>query len=132
VTLAYGETVRTGDPARRQRDLDRLRAYVATSGTIALNRLSQLCHYGMEAEALELAEAASFDHMFEPDGPFPSTLFPGSLFGSWTTFNRNPRFIDLCRRLGLCDYWLDTGRWPDCAGHLPYDFKGEAARLGRR
>jgi TolB-like protein/tetratricopeptide (TPR) repeat protein len=132
VTLAYGETVRTGDPERRQRDLDRLRAYVATSGTIALNRLSQLCHYGMDAEALKLAEAASFDHMFEPDGPFPSTLFPGSLFGSWTTFNRNPRFIDLCRRLGLCDYWLDTGRWPDCAGHLPYDFKGEAARLGRR
>jgi len=44
---------------------------------------------------------------------------------------RDPRFPRLCARLGLCDYWVSSERWPDCAdeGVLPYDFKAEAHRL---
>ena len=32
--------------------------------------------------------------------------------------------------VGLCDYWVKSGRWPDCAvaGVLPYDFKAECRR----
>jgi hypothetical protein len=35
-----------------------------------------------------------------------------------------------CTRLGLCDYWVKTGRWPDCADELTpyYDFRAEARR----
>lgn len=29
-----------------------------------------------------------------------------------------PRFVELCRALGLVDYWTTTARWPDCAGEL--------------
>jgi hypothetical protein len=41
------------------------------------------------------------------------------------------RFVGLCAKLGLCDYWVKTGRWPDCAedGVLAYDFKAECRRL---
>jgi TolB-like protein len=127
--VRYGENLRNPDPAPRLAQLERVRARVAATGTLALNRLAQLCVYGFEAEALELAERASFDHVFDPDGPLPGSIFPGVLFGPWSSFNRNPRFMQLCRRLGLCDYWVQSGRWPDCAGHLPYDFKGEAARV---
>ena len=37
----------------------------------------------------------------------------------------SPRFVELCRGLGLVDYWKTTGRWPDCAGELEqrYGFK---------
>ena len=37
----------------------------------------------------------------------------------------SPRFVDLCRRLGLTDYWLARGQWPDCAEEVAplYDFK---------
>ncbi len=36
----------------------------------------------------------------------------------------HPRFTNLCRRLGLVEYWSSAGQWPDCARDpaLPYDF----------
>jgi len=33
------------------------------------------------------------------------------------------RFARLCARLGLVEFWLASGRWPDCASETPYDFK---------
>ena len=46
-------------------------------------------------------------------------------------FRQDPRMIRVTKRLGLLDYWTRTGQWPDfCLGpDLPYDCKGEAARL---
>jgi TolB-like protein len=35
----------------------------------------------------------------------------------------DPRFATLCARIGLVDYWLETGIWPDCADEMPYDFR---------
>jgi hypothetical protein len=37
---------------------------------------------------------------------------------------RTPRFIELCRALGLVDYWAATDRWPDCVSDVApvYDF----------
>ncbi len=42
------------------------------------------------------------------------------------------RFMPLAARLGLVDYWLDTGHWPDfcTTEQLPYDCK-EAALAAR-
>jgi hypothetical protein len=44
---------------------------------------------------------------------------------------RDVRFVRLCAKLGLCDYWVNTGRWPDCADAVAtyYDFRAEARRL---
>ena len=39
----------------------------------------------------------------------------------------DPRFVRLCARLGLVEYWTGTGKWPDCADEVPYDFKAECA-----
>jgi hypothetical protein len=38
--------------------------------------------------------------------------------------------VTLCAKLGLCDYWVTSGRWPDCAadGILPYDFEAAVRR----
>jgi TolB-like protein len=35
----------------------------------------------------------------------------------------DPRFVQLCARVGLVEYWLKTGLWPDCVDEVPYDFK---------
>jgi TolB-like protein len=37
----------------------------------------------------------------------------------------DPRFVHLCARLGLVDYWLTTELWPDCINEVPYDFCAE-------
>ena len=53
------------------------------------------------------------------------------------THNRSiradPRFIALTAKLGLLQYWQQTGVWPDfCSDpQLPYECKAEAARLTR-
>ena len=50
-----------------------------------------------------------------------------------TSHNRamidDPRFLRLCAKLGLVDYWVGQERWPDCAEGTPYDFRAEARRL---
>ena len=54
------------------------------------------------------------------------TLFWPELRG----FRRDRRFWPLAARMGLVDYWLDTGLWPDFCSEpdLPFDCKAEAAR----
>jgi hypothetical protein len=38
---------------------------------------------------------------------------------------QDARFVGLCRKLGLVDYWLATDTWPDCVEEAAgrYDFK---------
>ncbi len=45
---------------------------------------------------------------------------------------RDPRFVPLAKRLGLVDYWRQSGHWPDFCNdpELPYDCKAEAAKYG--
>lgn len=40
----------------------------------------------------------------------------------------SPRFVELCARLGLVDYWRGTDNWPDCVDEVAglYDFKSIA------
>jgi TolB-like protein len=38
------------------------------------------------------------------------------------------RFVKLCARLGLVEYWLATQKWPDCAATVPYDFAAECEK----
>jgi hypothetical protein len=39
------------------------------------------------------------------------------------------RFPRLCARLGLVEFWLATGLWPDCADEVPYDFRASCAAV---
>ncbi len=47
---------------------------------------------------------------------------------------RDPRFWPLAARMGLTDYWIRSGRWPDFCSEpgVPYDCKAEAAKLAAR
>ena len=40
---------------------------------------------------------------------------------------RSQRFPSLCARLGLVQYWLESGQWPDCAQDVDYDFAAACA-----
>jgi hypothetical protein len=45
---------------------------------------------------------------------------------------RDPRFMAVARRIGLAEYWLKSGKWPDFCQDpkLTYDCKTEAAKHG--
>jgi hypothetical protein len=46
-------------------------------------------------------------------------------------FRADPRFARFCRHVGLVDYWITSGRWPDCASEVPYDFKAECEKAAQ-
>jgi hypothetical protein len=77
-----------------------------------------------------LIEQASFAHLFDRDGPPPSGAGQtGFIFDPAFHMASDVRFMRLCAKMGFCDYWVQTGRWPDCADKVPYDFRAEARRL---
>jgi hypothetical protein len=45
---------------------------------------------------------------------------------------KDPRFMQVAKRIGLVDYWRSSGKWPDFCQDpsVPYDCKAEAAKLG--
>jgi TolB-like protein len=115
--------------------LSRLRASaeraLAESGAVPLNLLTAECSMGLLDEAFRLVDQSSYEFVFDPDGALPgqgnmrSVLFRKA---NWPMIN-DPRFLILCAKLGLCDYWIATDCWPDCADEVPYDFRSEARRL---
>jgi len=111
---------------------ERLREELQRAGTVRPDMLASLYNLGLQDETFELIDQASFAYMFDPQLGWPH----GSLHGGFIfSVNANrgmmgdPRFPRLCARLGLCDYWLASGRWPDCADQVAYDFRAEAKRL---
>jgi tetratricopeptide (TPR) repeat protein len=54
------------------------------------------------------------------------------LFRPWlANLRHDPRFMALAKRLGLVDYWHDSGMWPDFCSEpeTPYNCQAEAAKL---
>lgn len=127
-TRAYAETLRSNDAAARAERLRRYTELLDETGTLALNLVEAISQMGMTDEAFALAERASFAQIFDPEGAPPSGYFPGTVLGRWSALNKTPRFIGLCDRLGLCQYWARSQRWPDCVDWTPYDFKAEVGR----
>jgi TolB-like protein len=106
----------------------------ARRGEVAARTIVRLHRLGFGEEAFDLIERASFDYAASSDGRSPNgALTPATMFARRNApgFMEDRRFVRLCAKLGLCNYWLETDRWPDCAaeGLLPYDFKAECAQV---
>lgn len=131
--ISYYQHLRDPGPDYVDRMLDAVRRELARTGTVRVNQLLGLHSLGAEEEAFELIDQASFAHMFDPDGPPPTPGYTPAIIWLplYTAIRRDPRFVDFCAKLGLVDYWVASGQWPDCvdAGVLPYDFMAECRRI---
>ncbi|HSZ51923.1 MAG TPA: winged helix-turn-helix domain-containing protein [Caulobacteraceae bacterium] len=120
------------DPRRLAAFLQYARDELAQTGNVREQLLGVLCEYGLTDEAYDLVERASYDFVTDPEKPRWDAA-AWEMFSLYLRGNliRDPRYPRLCAKLGLCDYWVETGKWPDCAdaGLLPYDFKAECRRL---
>jgi hypothetical protein len=76
------------------------------------------------ADAARLGPAGTGDDVMGPDAYRTHLMFQAGM----PELRDDPRFVHLCARLGLVEFWMATGKWPDCAGEVPYDFKGECAK----
>lgn len=133
-TLRVGEALRDGDPTIRERLAARLRSDLRETGAAPLHSLLTISAIGMTETAFEAIDASDYSQVFRTDGQNLAGLYnPGIIFSP--TYSRalmaDVRFVGLCAKLGLCRYWAEADRWPDCATWptLTYDFKSEARRL---
>jgi adenylate cyclase len=119
--------LRQPDAQSLSRMMERMRRELAATGTVPLSALIGLHQLGRAEEAFELMEQASFAQFFDPKASASrNTADPADIFAPANTAMRaDVRFVRLCAKLGLCDYWLQSGHWPDCAdeGVVPYDFR---------
>jgi TolB-like protein len=107
-----------------------LEAHVERTGCVDVSRLVYAAHLGLVEEAYRAAESAhlgpigSSDDIMGPDAYRTSLLFQAGM----PELRNDPRFARLCARLGLVEFWTETGKWPDCADEVPYAFRAECAK----
>jgi hypothetical protein len=112
---------------------DALEAHVAKTGAVDVTRLVYATHLGLVDDVYRIAESAhlgprgSADDVIGPDAYRTGMLF----WKGMPEFRNDPRFVRLCARLGLVEFWLATQKWPDCVDEVPYDFKA-ACKKARR
>lgn len=103
---------------------DSLATQVARSGGIDLSHLVYAAHLGLVDEAYaaaaqaRLGPAGTADDIMGPDGYRTALLFQADM----PELRDDSRFAGLCARLGLVEFWLGSGQWPDCRDEVPYDF----------
>ena len=104
-------------------------ASFARDGRASLADLAKLVALGAADEAFDYAARASFAHMFEPGAPLQAGAWaPAVIFvAANRRMSADRRFVPLCARMGLVDYWTRSGHWPDCADDaaLGYEFRAE-------
>jgi hypothetical protein len=108
-----------------------LEAHVARTGCVDVSRLVYAAHLGLVEVAYRLAgtarlgPAGTSDDIMGPDGYRTALLFQSGM----PELRNDPRFAQLCARLGLVEFWVATGKWPDCVDEVPYDFRSECTRV---
>ncbi|MFI4977045.1 MAG: TIR domain-containing protein, partial [Caulobacterales bacterium] len=127
------QVLRAPDSQLAQDFLQRFRDDFAQTKTVVFRTLSTLCGLGLRDDAFAMIEEAPFAFMSDPAQRWALVSNPAVIFSVALNapMMRDPRFPRLCAKLGLCDYWVKSGQWPDCAeeGVLPYDFKAECRKL---
>ena len=103
---------------------------IETANCVDVSNLVYAAHLGLVDEVYDAAESAclgpvgSENDFMGPDGYRTSMLFQVRM----PEIRQDPRFIQLCARLGLVEFWLASDMWPDCVSEVPYDFKAECEK----
>ncbi len=132
-TRGYVSVMR--DPSRqsRRRPIDSARRRFRETGSADFFQLQLAAEMGAADEAHAIAATARFGPAGNDRDLLGSDAYrPGPLFYfSSPQFRRDPRFVNLCARLGLVDHWLATQRWPDCVDEVApyYDFIAQCERV---
>ncbi len=128
--LAFIRTKRDPTPDNIGKWQRGLETHVSKTGCVDVSRLVYAAHLGLVEEAYRIAESACLgpvgtgDDIMGPDGYRTSMLFQVGM----PQLRNDPRFVHLCARLGLVEFWIATGKLPDCVDEVPYDFRAECEK----
>jgi hypothetical protein len=128
--LGFINAKRNPTPAKLADWRSAFEAHAARTGCIDVSRLVYAAHLGLVDEAYAVLDKACLgprgnaDDVIGVDGYTTGMLF----WEIMPEIRNDRRFVRLCARLGLVELWLATGKWPDCADKVPYDFRAECER----
>ena len=109
---------------------EKMRARVEATGHLDAQDLLWPTHFGLVDETYAMLDKAKLG----PSGGRGDVMgivayHTQFLFAAaYPELRADPRFVKLCARLGLVEYWLTTQKWPDCANVVPYDFRAECEK----
>jgi tetratricopeptide (TPR) repeat protein len=129
----YASIMRDPSPETRRGPITLARRRFEKHGLADFIQLQLAAKVGFPDEALEIALQAQFgppgtkDDRIGFDAYKTLTLFDHA----FPEFRRDPRFVELCARCGLVDYWMTTQQWPDCLDEVApyYDFKAQCEKV---
>lgn len=106
---------------------------VRDDGRLPLAQLAFAAQLGADLDRLyDMVDRADFSHLFGDQAAMAPADGLLHLFLRVTgRLRESPRFVALCARFGLTDYWIESGHWPDFIERrpVPYDFKAAVAAL---
>jgi TolB-like protein len=128
--MPFIELQRNPTPEAVEANLTEIRMRVADRASVTRLSFLLTASFGGVAEAYELLEPAVLGPTGSPyDDLGLGSYMPGPYFAPlYADFRADPRFVKLCARLGLVEYWLARQKWPDCADEVPYDFRAECEK----
>jgi adenylate cyclase len=133
----YVALLRLPESGRRQACETLLDTMARAPAPLALSTLMMTAGMGLADRAFDLLEhAIDTGRPIRPDNhdAFGMARAQSSLqlfvSNGGTPIWRYARFPALAARFGLAQYWIESGKWPDCAGEVDYDFKVACARGG--
>jgi TolB-like protein len=130
--IELGRAVREKDAGHLALRLASLEANLAETGAPRLDWLTTVVLLGGKEQAFSVIERASYATLFEEGSANPGGAYTAAIMFDQVVnaeMMRDVRFVGLCAKMGLCDYWIETAQWPDCAALVDYDFRAECRRL---
>lgn len=109
---------------------DRMRQRTERTGNTDAQSVLFAAHLGFVEETFDMIEHAKFGPSGGPRDILGVNAYRTHLLftAAYPELRNDPRFVKLCARLGLVEYWLATQKWPDCAEVTPYDFRAECEK----
>jgi len=128
--LSFVQIVRQPTDENRRVFLARLRDGVDATGHVDVDGLLLTAHLGLVDEAFAMLDQAKLGPSGGKHDVMGIVAYHTQMIFSaaYPEFRADPRFVKLCARLGLVEYWLATQHWPDCADVVPYDFRAECEK----
>ena len=83
--------------------------------------------------ALDRGDPIQFTGDNDGRDPVGASSTFGLFMPAFAPIRFDPRFAEICVRLGVYDCWRETDRWPDCIGEVAgiYDLKAACAAAAR-
>ena len=129
-TVRWIAALRDPESEKRQLFFETFARHTLLTGHIDARNLAFHAELDFVDESYELLDRAKLG----PTGGPKDTLgyfayrTPLLFLAAYTKLRADPRFVKLCARLGLVEYWLATQSSPDCAEVVPYDFRAECEK----